>query len=350
MFIPVQAIRRAGQKDRSRVHYQTFHNIFLYVTERCQLRCGHCYMGDRLERGLSLTKEAAFKIISNCRKIGAEYITFLGGEPTLHPDLPQMVNRALELGYSQVTIDSNGLNPLGILAIPPGHLHYVSISLDGATPTSHEAVRGNGTFRKTRETIETLISRGYSIRINCTVFRFNLPEAGSLLDYADRVGISLVNFHSFSEEGYGAVRPEWALEKPDWVSFCDWLDSARDRYKTAVWYPPTWTRPEKMEHYVRDGFRGCLGTSLDRLSIFPDRRCYVCSVMFDHAMHFATMTDDGLVLNRGANEFDLFSAASFGAETASGTGCPAEAFLGGSEKREEDQHLVSMCRCWKSQG
>src|ERR1700759_1772757 len=96
-------------KDRSRVHYQRFHNIYLYITERCQLRCGHCYMGDRLERGLVLPYEKAESIIDYFRRLGGEFITFLGGEPTLHKDLPRMVDRAIEAGYKQVMINSNGL-------------------------------------------------------------------------------------------------------------------------------------------------------------------------------------------------------------------------------------------------
>ena len=55
MIVPLHALSRSPAKDETRIHYRNFHNIFLYVTERCQLRCGHCYMGDRLERGLSVT-------------------------------------------------------------------------------------------------------------------------------------------------------------------------------------------------------------------------------------------------------------------------------------------------------
>ena len=93
-------------RDRSRVHYKRFHNIYLYITEKCQLRCGHCYMGDRLERALNLPFDKAAQIMSYSRKLGGEYITFLGGEPTLHPDLPKMVDLALELGYRQVMVNS----------------------------------------------------------------------------------------------------------------------------------------------------------------------------------------------------------------------------------------------------
>ena len=32
-----------------RYHYERFKYVFLYITERCQLKCRHCYMGGRLD-------------------------------------------------------------------------------------------------------------------------------------------------------------------------------------------------------------------------------------------------------------------------------------------------------------
>ena len=336
-------------KDRSRVHYRKFHNIFLYVTEQCQLRCGHCYMGKRLERGMSLSFERASQIIAYCRRLGAEYITFLGGEPTLHPDLPKMIDYALESGYSQIMIDSNGLLVDRIMKIPPEKLYCITISLDGATPETHEKVRGIGTYEKTIKSIRQLVEAGYRVRLNCTIFQFNIHETQALLKFADEVGVSLVNFHTFSEEGYGIANAHWSLTPQGWIGFYKLLEKIKHNYRVSVWYPPTWANQEKLLTYVEEGFRGCLGCSLDRLSIFPDGRCYVCSVLFDESVHFATMTGDGLVLNRENNEFEMFTEAAFHAPESWLTGCPAERVLDSHGKNKTPNNLVSMCRCWKSQ-
>jgi MoaA/NifB/PqqE/SkfB family radical SAM enzyme len=349
VFIPLQSVSPQVKKDRTRVHYQQFYNIFLYVTERCQLRCQHCYMGERLNRGLMLPYAKAEKIITSCRRLGAEHITFLGGEPTLHPDLPKMVDHAVELGYSQVMIDSNGLVLNRIRKIPAQKLYYVSISLDGATAETHEKVRGRGTYEKTVQTIRKLIEEGYRVRINCTIFRGNIQEAPALLALADEIGVNLVNFHTFSEEGNGIAHADWSLTPQDWIAFYESLEKVKHDYRTSIWYPPTWATRERIQHYVAEGFRGCLGCSLDRLSIFPDGRCYVCSVLFDESVHFGIMTEEGLVLNRENNEFDMFSRASFQASAPWLTGCPAEKVLETHGKEQTPADLISMCRCWKSQ-
>ena len=349
-FVPVDSVTKPP-RDRTRVHYKRFHNIYLYITEKCQLRCGHCYMGDRLERGLSLTFDRAGKIMDYCRTLGGEYITFLGGEPTLHPDLSKMVDYAIDLGYQQVMINSNGLLERTIDKIDPVKLHYISFSLDGASPATHDAIRGEGMFDKTVLCIRQTVAAGYNVRLICTISQLNIDDAAPLLEFADEVGVKMVNFHVFSEEGRGIGNAEnWSLSPQRWIDFYEYLENIKDKHKTSIWYPPTYANNEKLERYIDEGYRGCVGCSLDRLSIFPDGRCYVCSVLFDEPMHFATMTDQGLRLNRQNNEFELFTQATFQAKDKPWlSGCPAEQVLAKNGKPDTPDNLVSMCRLWKSQ-
>jgi MoaA/NifB/PqqE/SkfB family radical SAM enzyme len=305
-------------------------------------------MGDRLERGLMISRDRAETILRNCRRLGAEYVTFLGGEPSLHPDLPSIIDDAWNLGYKQVMIDSNGLLFDRLTRVPPEKLYYMTISLDGASAETHERIRGLRTFDKTVENLKRLVGLGYRTRINCTICSFNVHEAEALLGLADSIGIDLVNFHTFSEEGCGSHK-DWSLKPDEWIEFYEHLESVRDQYNASIWYPPTWATRSKLDRFAEEGFRGCLGCSLDRLSIFPDGRCYVCSVMFDEAAHFATMTDTGLVLNRVANEFDLFTSALLNASTPEASGCPAERVLESRGKAPTPDHLIPICRCWKSQ-
>jgi MoaA/NifB/PqqE/SkfB family radical SAM enzyme len=340
----------APEKDRTRVHYRRFHNIYLYITERCQLRCGHCYMGDRLERALELPYAKAASIIDYCRRLGGTYITFLGGEPTLHRELPRLVDYAIERGYTQVMINSNGLLNRRIEQIAPEKLHYISFSLDGATAETHDRVRGPNTFAKTMACIRKTVAAGYKVRLICTISRLNIHQAAAMIQLADDLGVNMLNFHLFSEEGLGVPNAErWSLAPDEWIAFYEHLETIKHDYRTSIWYPPSYARRDRLDRYVEEGYRGCVGCSLDRLSIFPDGRCYVCSVMFDVATHFATLTDDGLVLNKENNEFELFAKALFQAPEPWLSGCPAEAVLETQGKPPTPDHLVSICRLWKSQ-
>jgi sulfatase maturation enzyme AslB (radical SAM superfamily) len=287
----------------------------------------------------------ALDVITRCKNIGAQALTFVGGEPTLYKDLQQLVCAAHELGYSQINLDTNGLLCDAILSIPPQKLHYVRVSLDGPNKALHETVRGTDTYDTTIATIQRLIKHGYNVAITSTVFSFTIDVADQFLTLADDLGIRLINFHTFSEEGFGRTKISWSLRPGEWIAFCDNIQRLACTHETSVWYPPTWTTADRLSSFVAQGFHGCLGCSLDRLSVFPDGTCYLCSVLFDQDVNFAVFTRNGLTLNRGRNEYEMFTEAVFSAESPSLSGCPAEASL----RSNPESGLISMCRCWKAQ-
>lgn len=337
------------RKDKARSHYRTFHHVFIYITERCQLSCNHCYMGNRLDRPMDMSYEKTVNIMGYCRRLGAENITFVGGEPTLHDDLPQIVNYAVKLGYNNICVDTNGLLIEKLKLVSPESFTFIRVSLDGASAETHSQVRGEGTFEKTISSIEELVVLGYKVAITSTISQCNIHEALNILPLADRLGVSLVNFHVFSEEGRGITKSHWALKPQDWIDFYESIEKVKHKYSTSIWYPPTWTTSQKIGKFVAEGYRGCLGCTLDRLSIFPDGTCYICSVLFDKPFYFGTMTDEGFVLNKNNNEFEIFTEAIFGACESWLSGCPAEKYLEEQGKKKTSSEFISICRCWKSQ-
>lgn len=336
-------------KDRTRTHNKIYHNIFLYVTERCQLRCNHCYMGSRLESSIDMSFDRSIFIMDYFRKLGAEYITFVGGEPTLHSELPKMVDYASNSGYEKIYIDTNGLSIKRILNISPDKLAYIRISLDGIKAETHELNRGSGTFAKTIESIKILVENGYQVGITFTVFKFNIHEALKLLLLAEELGIKLVNYHVFSEEGRGVERINWSVSPYEWIDFYEQLELQKNNFNASIWFPPTWSSPEKIGQYLQEGYRGCLGCYIDRLSIFPNGESYICSVLFDEPIYYGKISEEGFSLNRNENEFEMFINAMLSAHEGWMSGCPAEKILEKHGKNKTPQNLISLCRCWKSQ-
>jgi MoaA/NifB/PqqE/SkfB family radical SAM enzyme len=293
--------------------------------------------------------ENSQKTMGYFHRLGAEFITLVGGEPTLHPDLPKIVSAANEIGYTKVMIDTNGLQTKALHGIPVEHLYYVRVSLDGPTRESHDLVRGPGTFEKAVDGIRELISLGFNIRITSTVFSHTVEYAESMLELADQLGVAVVNFHSFSEEGLGLNNLSWSLAPRQWMAFCRRLEGLKGKHIAIARYPPTWVHTDNMEQYVAQGYKGCLGCSLDRVSVFPDGRCHVCSVMFDQPLNFAQLTESGLELNKSENEFEMFVEAVLSAEKPELSGCPAEKLLPMQGKGLADENIVSVCRLWRAE-
>lgn len=85
----------------------TLRFLALDITRKCQATCPHCYneSGPAGEHG-ELTRENWLSVIGQAHQMGVTQVQFIGGEATLHPDLPELVNRAVELGIS-VEVFSN---------------------------------------------------------------------------------------------------------------------------------------------------------------------------------------------------------------------------------------------------
>ncbi len=335
-------------KDNSRIHYQTFHHLFLYLTEKCQLRCRHCYMGKRLERKLSMSYSQASDYITLFYRLGARDLTILGGEPTIHKDLVKLIKLAKKIGYQRINVDTNGLLIGKFKHTRPEDLNYIRFSLDGPSSDYHEYIRGPGTFDRTLKNIKTIINLGFKVAITSTITKHNYKVSKELLLLSDSLGIQLVNFHVLSEEGNGKNMNKLALSPKEWVGFCEYLESIKDDYQTAIWYPPSWCSASKLEKFIHEGYQGCLGVTMDRLSVFPDGTCYICSVMFDKEVWFGKMKNNKFILNRKDNEFEIYVNALISAEKSYLSGCPAESTLHRNITNSAEE-LVSVCRCWKSQ-
>ncbi len=266
-----------------RIEYGRFRNVYLYITEKCQLRCGHCYMGERLERGNVMPTPQVKETLDLWRKMGGSKLSILGGEPTLHPDFIEICRHAKKIGYEKVILNTNGLRKsLQLLSkMEPAEFSYVQISLDGGTPETHDVIRGNGTFKVAWATAVELASRKFDTRVICTVNKKNSRDCVDLIPKCEDIGISLIKFHVFSAIGNGNKNSEWAMSPHEWIEFYEKLERMKGQHKIQIWYQPTYANRENIARFTKQGYRGCIGRTLDRISIFPDGRAYVCSYLFD---------------------------------------------------------------------
>ncbi|MBT8371987.1 MAG: radical SAM protein, partial [Deltaproteobacteria bacterium] len=73
-------------------------NVFFHILTACNLRCRYCYINPE-QHGTEMlplvTIQAWLRTLSHDQR--ATNLILLGGEPTLHPDLAQIVKVAREL-------------------------------------------------------------------------------------------------------------------------------------------------------------------------------------------------------------------------------------------------------------
>ncbi len=329
--------------------FRQFEHLYLFVTEECQLRCHHCYMGSRLERAATLDLITAKRIVDHFFNLGTRSIVLVGGEPTLYTNLKEIINYAKLLGYKDIVVDSNGISVRSLININRFDVDHIRISLDGASPQTHEKIRGIGNYSKTISGIKRLINEGYSVWITSTIFQFNFFEIEELLAIADNLGVKVVNFHIFSEEGNGINYKNWSINPYDWISCYEKFDIMAKKYKVKIKYPPAWVKKIDLESIIRKGYLGCQGISMNQVSAFPDGRCYICPLIFDQEMNFGNFSNEGITINKGLNEYELFLRNRIRNEINGYCGCPAETILDKENQKNKFPDLVSLCRLWRTE-
>jgi MoaA/NifB/PqqE/SkfB family radical SAM enzyme len=82
------------------------------LTTRCNLNCPYCFAQERLSDGHKLTMSIsdAEKVIDFLKRSNHPFFRAMGGEPTLHPEFPRILQKALESGM-RVDVLSNATWP-----------------------------------------------------------------------------------------------------------------------------------------------------------------------------------------------------------------------------------------------
>lgn len=143
----------------------------LQITDRCNLKCRHCYIGKPLNNELS---------VDNIRKILAEFedmqglrLLITGGEPLIHRDFEE-INKMLPYFAFRKILFTNGLL-LNRELIERLNVHEIQFSVDGLEH-GHEAVRGKGTYNAVIRRIEDVLAKGIAVSVATMIHKENIDE------------------------------------------------------------------------------------------------------------------------------------------------------------------------------
>lgn len=150
-----------------------------HITERCNLRCAHCYQetysGKELEFQELLIVIEQFKDLLNLMQARG-HITITGGEPFIRQDFMDILEviSASNFSFAILTngsfIDTNMARRLRNL-MP----EFVQVSIEG-TKSTHDSIRGAGNFDRTVKAVKHLVHEHIRTFISFTAHRENFRE------------------------------------------------------------------------------------------------------------------------------------------------------------------------------
>ncbi len=160
------------------------------VTQRCNLHCPVCFMAaGSAPPDLSLAElEAMYTAI---RQQSGEWVglQLTGGEPTLRPDLPEIVALGRRLGFGAIEINTNGLalaaDPAYAVSLARAGASGIYLQFDGLSPDAYRQIRGADLLQTKLRAIVNCRAAGIQVVLAMTVIQgVNHDQLGAVLDYA----------------------------------------------------------------------------------------------------------------------------------------------------------------------
>ena len=108
----------------------TFTNIVVDLTHRCNMECANCYIPNRDVPDLD--KEKLYDALARLPE--RSYIRLIGAEPTMRQDLPEIITRVIKLGH-RPSVTTNGVKLAQksyVKKLKDAGLRLLLISMNGA--------------------------------------------------------------------------------------------------------------------------------------------------------------------------------------------------------------------------
>ncbi|MBI2927398.1 MAG: radical SAM protein [Verrucomicrobia bacterium] len=262
-----------------------------HVTERCNLRCAHCYQESYCSPELSLDELlgilAQFEelLVSWRQRNGARgtrgHITITGGEPFVRRDFLDLLEvfaaRRERFSFAILTnghfIDAPMARRLRTLG--PS---FVQVSLEG-TQATHDRIRGAGAFERAVAALRHLRREGIPSLIAFTAHRGNFREFPEVARLGQRLRVDRVWADRLIPSGEGSALGGEALTLEETREFFELMREAR-REGERRWFGHTEVAMHRALQFLVEPGRPYHCTAGDTLlTIMPNGDLYPCRRM-----------------------------------------------------------------------
>jgi radical SAM protein with 4Fe4S-binding SPASM domain len=213
----------------------------LAITYRCNNDCSHCYNA-RSRDYPEVSTEKWYQILDRLWAIGIPHIVFTGGEPTLRPDLPELIAHAEQNG--QITgINTNGrrLSDRNYVdTLVNAGLDHVQITLESHDAIIHETmVNAHGAWKQTVAGIRNALETPLYVMTNTTMLIANSLALAETLYFLAEIGVPTVGLNALIYSGRGATVNSGIAETelPVLLQLAREITTAHDQ--RLIWYTPT---------------------------------------------------------------------------------------------------------------
>ncbi|MEO0190469.1 MAG: radical SAM protein [candidate division WOR-3 bacterium] len=196
------------------------HQVAFDITNRCNYRCLHCYnrSGENLIIGNELNDKEVLAFIKDIADLKPFNVCFCGGEPMLREELIYKGANILAAKGVNVSMVTNGslITPEKAKKLLKEGVNRVQVSVDGASPESHEKLRPHkGAFESAINAIMYFKEAGYKdISVAFAPTRFNWMEIEETYHLCVKVGATNFRVQPLMILGRAQIKPEEIVPTP----------------------------------------------------------------------------------------------------------------------------------------
>ena len=179
--------------------------IYWNLTDRCNLRCKHCYLYDSLaspHQNLphELGTEECLKIVEQFSEANVFYVSVVGGEPFCKPDIMVILSRMGEKKFwTEITTNSTLIDEKTAQNLADIGIKGIFASLEGPCAELNDLIRGKGSFKKALQGIEYLKDFEIPFRIQMTVTKKNCDKIEEMANFCLGIGAERIIFKYFND-------------------------------------------------------------------------------------------------------------------------------------------------------
>jgi len=178
------------------------------LTQHCPLACLHCSSDATPSSSQEITREDCIRILREATQMGAEEVSFSGGEPLTWAALDEAIDVAIRGGLRVVIYTAGNIDKVHARMKELTTLGVSSciFSIFGATPSDHERVtRIRGSFLRTKEAIDAANNCGLRTELHFVPLSSNYKDLETIAYSAREWQVSRISVLRFVPQGQGAL-------------------------------------------------------------------------------------------------------------------------------------------------
>jgi len=258
-----------------------------HITERCNLRCAHCYQDNYARNELSFAD--LLKVLAQFKNLLATlsqragkplhaHITVTGGEPFARRDFLDLLEifaaHSKRFSFGILTNGSFIDAPMAqrLRKLAP---RFVQVSVEGAEAT-HDSIRGKGNLAQTVSAIKNLRREGIRTLISFTAHRRNFREFPEVARLGRRLRVDRIWSDRLIPCGSGANLREAVMRPNETKEFFEIMAQTRK----GGWFSRTEIAMQRALQFLVGGGRPYHCTAGDSLlAVQPNGDLYPCRRM-----------------------------------------------------------------------